>query len=367
MNRAFWRENRQKNKENVRQKRLVQKDPAVGFLADLTIGNLQVVILKRLVLVFFVEYFIAIDFLRLHKRDIRQIFCLTNLIALKMHFFYTDESGDTGRNLRDPDQPIMVLGGVNLRDQGWNRSQKEMRAILEGFLGRPLSADFELHAYELLSPNGIGVFEGYEIEDRANLAKDLLELIISRSHGTHLVAFDKEKIRTTDCGLTLAFDLSRPYLLGFDYLVTCINAYVRNRLGRSARGLLVLDEKQEHHDDIATILHNRRYEGAATHRVKWIVDVGYSVESHRNPMIQLSDLVVFCARRFLEIEHGYREEWPSEAKRFYAECYGLIDQRLISKNVVPRQGRGFARLNEYIQGTRCAPIGRWRNRWGIDS
>lgn len=283
-----------------------------------------------------------------------------------MHFFYTDESGDTGRNLRDPNQPIMVLGGVNLRDQGWNRSQQEMRTILENFLGGRLPEDFELHAYELLSPDGGGVFEGCDIERRTELAKQLLELIVARSHGVHLIAFDKEKIRTTECGLALAFNPSRPYLLGFDYLVTCINAHVRNRLGRTARALLVLDEKQQHHDDIANILHNRRYEGPAAHRVKWIVDVGYPVESHRNPMVQLSDLVVFCSRRFLEIEHGYRDEWPEEAKTFYAECYDLIDQRLISKNIVPRQGRGFERLNEYIQATRCIPIGRWRNRWGVD-
>ncbi len=82
-------------------------------------------------------------------------------------------------------------------------------------------------------------------------------------------------------------------------------------------------------------------------------------------MIQLSDLVIFCARRFLEIEHGYRDEWPQAAKRFYAECYGLIDQRLISKNIVPRQGKGLDRLNEYIAETRCIPVGRWKNRWGV--
>lgn len=36
-----------------------------------------------------------------------------------MHFFYIDESGDSDRNLNTPDQPTIVLGGVNLRYEGW--------------------------------------------------------------------------------------------------------------------------------------------------------------------------------------------------------------------------------------------------------
>lgn len=35
-----------------------------------------------------------------------------------MHFYYLDESGDTGSNLNDPDQPVMVLGGISVRDEG---------------------------------------------------------------------------------------------------------------------------------------------------------------------------------------------------------------------------------------------------------
>ena len=282
-----------------------------------------------------------------------------------MHFFYTDESGDTGRNLRDPDQPIMVMGGVNLRDQGWNQTQQQLQERIDNFFGGVKPDDFELHAYDLLSPAGGGPFAGYPIQDRADLAKDILQLIGDRGHGTHLIAFDKERIHETACGLRLAYNPSRPYLLALDYLITAINHHVRNRLGQSARGLLVLDEKQNHRDDIPAILDDRRNLGAAIHRVKWIVDVGYSVESHRNPMVQIADLVVFCARRFLEIEHGHRPHWSPVAKQFYAECYDIIDRRLISKSVIERPGRGLNRLNDYIRETRVAPGTRWRQNWGL--
>ena len=282
-----------------------------------------------------------------------------------MHFFYIDESGDTGRNLSDPEQPIFVMGGVNLRDEGWNRTQQEFNQMLSDYFNGTIPDEFELHSYELLSPNGRGPFENHPMEDRTALAEAALNLIHDRSHGIHLISFDKGKITDIPCGVSLAFNPSRPYLLGFDYLTTCINWYVKERLGQSARGMIIIDEKQQHHSDIERIMHNRRYEGAQIHRVKWVVEFSYPIDSRKNPMVQLSDLVVFCSRRFLEIEHGYRDDWLHEAKEFYANCYSLIDYRIIRKVIVERGGRNYGRLNEYINEVRCTPSRQWRRNWGV--
>jgi len=216
-----------------------------------------------------------------------------------------------------------------------------------------------------LSPNGRGPFENHPMEDRTALAEAALNLIHERSHGIHLISFHKDRIRDIPCGVALAFNPSRPYLLGFDYLITYINWYVKERLGQSARGMIIIDEKQQHHIDIERIMHNRRYEGTQAHRVKWVVEFSYPIDSRKNPMVQLYDLVVFCARRFFEIEHGYRDDWQDEAKEFYANCYSLIDDRIIRKTVVERGGRNFGRLNEYIKEVRCIPHRQWRRNWGI--
>jgi hypothetical protein len=37
---------------------------------------------------------------------------------LPMHFFYLDETGDTGPDLENTEQPIFVLGGVTVSDNG---------------------------------------------------------------------------------------------------------------------------------------------------------------------------------------------------------------------------------------------------------
>ncbi|MCF7222884.1 DUF3800 domain-containing protein [Marilutibacter chinensis] len=86
-----------------------------------------------------------------------------------MHFFYLDESGDTGANLEDAQQPIFVLGGVNLRDEGWNTTYAALSDVITGYFGGTLPTGFELHGCELLSPNGEGPFAGHPIDRRLQL------------------------------------------------------------------------------------------------------------------------------------------------------------------------------------------------------
>jgi len=43
-----------------------------------------------------------------------------------MHFFYLDESGDSGANLNDEQQPLFVLGGLNVADKKWNNTKAAM-------------------------------------------------------------------------------------------------------------------------------------------------------------------------------------------------------------------------------------------------
>lgn len=283
-----------------------------------------------------------------------------------MHFYYIDESGDTGSNLDDPDQPIMVIGGISVRDEGWNATQDALKKRLENFFGGVLPTDFELHADDLLSPSGDGVFCGRDRKDRNQLCMDVLKLLAERSHHVHYLAIDKQKMKSTLLSMVLSYNPKRPYLLGFDYLVTYINWFVKERLGRSARGMIILDRKEQFHEDIERIMRDRRFSGAAAHRVKWIVEFSYTVDSKKNPMIQFSDLVIYCIRRFVELENGYRNNWPVEAKQFYAECYSIIRDRLGRQTLVEQNGKDMEKLNRYIEAVRIEPRTQWRRHYNMN-
>jgi len=282
-----------------------------------------------------------------------------------MHFFYMDESGCTGTNLTDPDQPVFVLGGISVRDEGWNKTQQEFAALISAYFGGSVPPDFELHAHELLNRNGEGPFAGRDLTGRLQLARDALNLLVTRSHDVHIFAVRKDLLAASTCGLQLPYDSKVPYLCAFDYLVTYINDRVKNHLGASARGMVITDHKSEFEGDIEKITRNRRFEVPANQRVKWIVEFSYPIDSRKNPMIQLSDLAVVCARRFLEVEHGYRDDWPDEVKKFYAQCYSIIHDRIGKKALVPRPGARMTDLDAHLEAIRCQPVGRWKARYGV--
>ena len=123
-----------------------------------------------------------------------------------MHFFYLDESGDTGANLADLDQPIFVLGGISVADKKWNNTTEALdRAVSQYFQGE-IPDNFELHACELLSPNGEGPFAGHEIGRRLALVRSLLGLVEALGHNAHFYAVEKSKANATACAYPTPFD-----------------------------------------------------------------------------------------------------------------------------------------------------------------
>ncbi len=280
-----------------------------------------------------------------------------------MHFYYLDEAGCTGADLANAEQPIFVLGGISVRDEGWNASQQEFASVVDSYFSGQIPPNFELHAEELLSPTGDGAFAGHDRQRRNQLALDVLAILSTRSHDIHLYAVDKCKLASIE-DMPLGLE-KRPYTISYDYLLTYINWFVKKKLGRSARGMLIIDAKEIYHTEIEKISTIRRFGGTAAHRIKWIVEFTYPVDSKRNPMVQLSDLVVFCAKKFLEIDGGYRDGYPDAAKQFFAQCYSLIHDRISRKTLIEREGRGMEALNALLCEIQASPRGQWKRRYGL--
>ena len=283
-----------------------------------------------------------------------------------MHFYYLDEAGCTGGNLNDDKQPVFVLGGVSVRDKSWNKTQEKFSEIISQYFDGNVPKNFELHAAELLSPNGKNSFECHERSKRSELALAILSLLNALRHDVHLFAIDKQKLADGELSLELPYDHKIPYLVAYDYLLTKINSFIKNNLGRSARGMIILDKKDYFHSSIEEITRHRRFDGVASSRIKRIVEFSYPVDSAKNPMIQFSDLVVFCAKKFFEIDAGYRDNYPDDAKQFFAKCYQIIDCRIRSKNVIPRGGRNSEHIDSFLGNIRCKPTQGWKQKYGIE-
>ena len=282
-----------------------------------------------------------------------------------MHFFYIDESGDTGENINDKNQPIFVLAGLSVADKKWNNTKELLDSIVLKYFEGSIPEKFELHATELLSPKGEGVFKDHPIGKRLDLVRELLSLIDNLGHYAHFFAIEKSKMEKSKCEFDAPYNTKNPYLLAFDYLITYINWHVKENLGQSARGMLVLDEKPEHHASIESIIHHRRFGVPRVQKVKWIVEFSYPVDSKKNPMIQLSDLVSLCIRRFLEIELGYKSSVPEPVKQFYGECFESIINRVKSKSIIEQKGRKLSKLSEYLENVQAKPALQWRRSYAL--
>jgi hypothetical protein len=282
-----------------------------------------------------------------------------------MHFFYIDESGCTGRDLNPGQQPIFVLGGIILRDEGWNITHTEYVKIINDYFDGVVPENFELHTQDLFSPNGSGHFENHPREDRNELLNTLLDLIAARKHHFYYYAVDKARLNVYNTALVRErdyLDLRTPYLTAYDYLVTAYEEYTKVKLGNSARALVIIDEKDIFIDEVERITRYRRFEGAAGKRIKWIVEFSYPVNSRKNTMIQLSDMMLFLTRKYLEIESGYRNTYPSEVKNIFRDFYRKIDDRLIFKRLQTETGRHSEYYNTFIENVASVPSARWRTK-----
>ena len=161
------------------------------------------------------------------------------------------------------------------------------------------------------------------------------------------------------------YNARQPYLLAYDYLVTYIDTYVRTRLGQSARGMIILDINEQYEREIEKITQFRRVGVPKTHRLKRVVEFTYPINSEKHPMIQFSDLIIFCIRKFFEIEKGYHEEYSSAARLFYATCFEKIYGRVNSKSLVDQTGIYANDVNVLLNRMWLKPSTGWKDKYQI--
>ena len=113
--------------------------------------------------------------------------------------------------------------------------------------------------------------------------------------------------------------------------------------------MVIIDEKDGIKTEIETLTKHRRFHPTKAKRVKWISEFSYPIDSEKNPMVQLSDLVCFASKKYLGIEAGYHDNYPKAAKDFFRELYLIIDERLIKKGIVPEEGRYAADFNNFMR------------------
>ena len=126
--------------------------------------------------------------------------------------------------------------------------------------------------------NGQGAFAGRDRAERNALVHSVLEVIAERKHAIHFIGIDKARLAAAPAGQHSIIDCRIPYLIGFNYLITYIERFVKKALGRSARGMIILDKKDMYQENIDKLTHYRRYEVPNVRELKWTVEFSYPVK-----------------------------------------------------------------------------------------
>lgn len=282
-----------------------------------------------------------------------------------MHFFYLDEAGCTGQDLQNQEQPVFVAGGLIVRDEGWNKTKEVFAGVIREYFEGNVPANFELHSHELLSPNGAGVFAGHTRDRRLVLVNQVLDLLESRSHHSFYIAVDKAKLAGLvgeELKTKTYLPRRAPYTIAYDYLISVAEWYTKEKLGRSARGMMIVDTKEDYAGDISTVTQYRRVDAPKAQRVKWLTEFTYAVDSHKNPMVQISDLICFITKKYLEVEAGYRDNWAPEAKTFYRDLYAKVHGRLIKKEALNETGRNSEQYNQFLSSIALYPARNFKKK-----
>lgn len=217
-----------------------------------------------------------------------------------MHLVYVDESGNTGKNLADPQQPIFVLCALIVPEDRWLAVENDLRQAVTTHLPAGLPSDTEIHATELR--NGDGAFRGVSVPARLALRDAWLE--IAQQHDLKLISRTIVKNRharwlqeTFPAGVFI-----NPHVVAFPLMARSVNEYLRAQPG-SPLGIFISDENKEIVGDVEKTIRLLRVDPTRL-QLSQIIEKGFFIDSKKSLHLQLCDLCTYSVRKKEEYKGG---------------------------------------------------------------
>jgi hypothetical protein len=215
-----------------------------------------------------------------------------------MWIAYMDETGNTGRNLSDPAQPIHLILTLVIEESKVSVVHEHIRETARRYCpGECGEDDFEFHGQDLFS--GRGYFSGLSPAKRIDIYDDILRGI--EMAGAEVIVRGVHKGRLRERYV----DPYHPHDIALMFTIESIERMAREH---DCRVLLVADEAKEIEDAALRDLANYQELGTSwgwnTEQIDRIVDTIHFVPSHRNAAIQLVDCATFIAARVRKIRTG---------------------------------------------------------------
>lgn len=249
-----------------------------------------------------------------------------------MYLAYLDESGNTGRKLDDPDQPVHWLVSVLVPED----RAIDLMLALDEIVRRHIPDDpkRELHGAELFG--GDKGWKGVAPATRLAVYEEALAALATHDCSIAHSSIDKVKLQSWKIHAS-------PHLIALHLLMEKIDGLARGQSDPlRQRVLLVADETTEHEAFALDLLADLQRSGVgvfAGRRISNIVDTVHFVRSETNRGVQAADLVAYALCRLgngrwksskpgdqalasmvrthvNDLIRTYRQRWPQNESRY---------------------------------------------------
>lgn len=215
-----------------------------------------------------------------------------------MHLIYIDESGDTGLNLKDAQQPVFLLCALPVLETQWHLLEADFLAVVAEFFEGAVPAGFELHTTDLKSRRGF--FKGCTAERTFRFRDrifDLLERFELQARYMRILKREYDRFCHKHYGGGIHIE---PYLMALPFLCRDVDRFLAEQ---RTRGILIFDEHRIA-SDIDRSLWTLRLDGDSSLRTERIVEKGFSIESKLSVPLQLADFLAYYLRKWEEHKAG---------------------------------------------------------------
>ena len=213
-----------------------------------------------------------------------------------MYILYADESGNTGTDYDNKEQPIFVLGGLIIEDKKWHEINYKFNS--EKIKISSLLENNEIHASELFNSSKKSIFNQLDWKENLEVSEKLVDLILNLDISFQYIAIDKKHFKKSLKDIFKNSIKIDPYIYAFGLLYDKISNYLKCQ---KDKGLIFLD-------DILTIpeqLHNI-YPVLSKDNYT-IIENAMFLKSKDTNFIQIADIYSFYVNKYFCIKRGYKK------------------------------------------------------------
>lgn len=238
---------------------------------------------------------------------------------LLMYLMYADESGNTGIDYDNKQQPIFVLGTFFIEDNNWhkinNYFNKRKIEICSYF------KDNEIHTNEIFNPPHNSIFHIKDWKKNFQILDNLVDLILELDIQFQYIAIDKKMFKIAVQQRVGNFIKIEPYIYSFCMIYKFMSKSLQEK---NEKGIIFLDEIV----NIPQYL-NKIYPEISINNNS-IIEQALFLKSKDTNFIQIADIYAFYVCQYLNIIKKYKKYSDFKSNH----CINAYNKLLSKTNMV---------------------------------